>query len=73
MSDARDVVGRGFDVEAGEEIGDAFVGEAAFAEETDLVGEHGDDLGGGEALLGGAGSFAELAGGAGDLIGSVAR
>ena len=54
-----------------EEIGDALVVEAAFAEKADLVGEHEDDLCGGEALLGTAGGFAELAGGAGDLVGGV--
>lgn len=71
--DARDVFGCGLDVESCEEVGDAFVGEAALAEETDLVGEHRDDLGGGETLLGGAGCFAKLAGGARNLIGGVDR
>ena len=52
--------------------GEGFV-ETANAEEADLVGEHGDDLRGGEALLRGAGGFAELTGGAGDLVGGVGR
>jgi X-X-X-Leu-X-X-Gly heptad repeat protein len=43
------------------------------SEQTDLVGKHGDDLSGGEALLGCAGGFAELAGGTGDLVGGVGR
>ena len=69
--DAGDVFGRDFDVESDEEIGDALVVEAALAEETDFVGEHGDDLCGGEAFLGGAGGFTEFAGGASDLIGGI--
>ncbi len=49
------------DVEAGEEVGDLGVGEAAFAEEADLVAEHGDYLWTGEALLFGAGGLSEFA------------
>ncbi len=69
--DARDFLGRDFDVESDEEIGDALVVEAALAKEADFVGEHGNDLRGGEALLRGARGFAEFAGGASDLIGGV--
>jgi hypothetical protein len=59
------------DVEAGEEVGDLVVGEAALSEETNLFGEHSDHLRGGEALLFGAGGLAEFDGGAGYLVDGV--
>ena len=66
-----ELVGGDGDVEALEEAGDALVGEAALAEEADLVAEHGDDLFRGEEFFFGAGGLAELAGGGGDLVGGV--
>ena len=47
--------------------------ETALAKKAYFVGERGDDLRGGEALLRGAGGFAKLAGGESDLVCGVDR
>src|ERR1700679_598314 len=68
---ALDLAGLDVDVEGGDEAGDALVGEAALAEDFDLAGEQGGDLGAGVAVGVCAGGLAEFAGGDGDLIDGV--
>ncbi len=68
---ALDLAGLDVDLEAGEEVRDALVGEAALAQDMDLAFKQGDDFGASVALFVGAGGLAEFAGGGGDLVHGV--